>query len=48
MLARLPEALERKIGVKFVLPERPMLCVVEGTAMVLADLDRRSHLLIRP
>jgi rod shape-determining protein MreB len=48
LLARLPEALEQRIGVRFVLPERPMLCVVEGTAAVLADLDRRAHLLVRP
>jgi rod shape-determining protein MreB len=48
LLARLPEALERRLGVRFVLPARPTLCVVEGTAAVLADLDRRAHLLVRP
>ena len=30
------------------MPEHPMHCVVKGSAMVLASLSSREHLLIRP
>ena len=36
------------VGVKFVVPERPMHCVVNGTAAVLRDFAARQHLLIKP
>ena len=49
------EALEKRvrplaesIGVKFMVPERPMQCVITGTASMLRDLETREHLLIRP
>jgi rod shape-determining protein MreB and related proteins len=48
LLYKLDEELEQRVGVKFVVPENPMHCVVRGSAMVLEDLDRREHLLIKP
>ena len=48
LLDKLDEELERRIGVKFVRPENPLHCVVKGSAMVLAGLPAREHLLIRP
>jgi rod shape-determining protein MreB and related proteins len=48
LLYKLDEELERRVGVKFVVPDNPMHCVVRGSAMVLQDLERREHLLIRP
>jgi hypothetical protein len=29
-------------------PETPMHCVIRGSATVLADLDKRRHLLVGP
>ncbi len=46
MLHRLDEELERRLGLKFVIPENPTHCVVKGTAKVLEQLSERQHLLI--
>jgi rod shape-determining protein MreB len=46
LLHRFDEELERRVGVKFIVPDEPMRCVVMGTAAVLAQLESRSHLLI--
>ena len=40
--------LERRVSVRFAVPETPMHCVVKGSAKVLEELDRREHLLIKP
>lgn len=46
LLDRLDRELERRVGVKFTIPARPMQCVVLGTAKVLETLGSRQHLLI--
>jgi rod shape-determining protein MreB len=48
LLDRLDQELERRVGVKFLVPENPMHCVVKGSAEVLETLPAREHLLIRP
>jgi len=48
LLDKLDAELERRVGVKFIVPENPMHCVVKGTAAVLEQLAEREHLLIRP
>jgi rod shape-determining protein MreB len=48
LLDGLSAELERRIGIKFIIPEQPMHCVVEGTAKVLATIEERAHLLVRP
>lgn len=48
LLDRLDVELARRVGVKFTLRERPMQCVVTGTARVLETLSERRHLLIEP
>lgn len=48
LLDKLDVELERRIGVKFIIPENPMHCVVKGTALVLQTLGEREHLLIKP
>jgi rod shape-determining protein MreB and related proteins len=48
LLNRLDQELTRRVGVKFVVPENPMHCVIQGTAQVLASLEEREHLLIKP
>jgi rod shape-determining protein MreB len=48
LLHNLDAELERRVGVKFTVPERPMHCVINGTASMLRDLEAREHLLIRP
>ena len=40
--------LARRTGVKFIVPENPMHCVILGTADILANLAKREHLLIKP
>jgi rod shape-determining protein MreB len=47
-LDKLDVELERRVGVKFVVPDNPMHCVVKGTALVLETLGAREHLLIKP
>ena len=48
LLDRLDVELERRIGVRFHVPEEPMQCVVKGTAAVLEQFAERERLLIRP
>jgi rod shape-determining protein MreB len=48
LLDRLDKELERRLGIPFTVPERPMQCVVTGTARVLETLGERQHLLIEP
>jgi rod shape-determining protein MreB len=48
LLERLDQALSQRVGVKFVVPESPMHCVIKGTAAVLEQLGERQHLLIGP
>ncbi len=48
LLDRLDSELQRRVGVKFTIPEHPMQCVVAGTARVLETLSERRHLLIEP
>lgn len=48
LLDHIDTELERRVGVKFVIPETPMQCVVLGSARVLQNLGDREHLLIRP
>jgi rod shape-determining protein MreB len=48
LLDRLDVALGQRVGVKFVVPDSPMHCVIKGTAAVLEQLAERQHLLIGP
>jgi rod shape-determining protein MreB len=48
LLDKLDVELERRVGIKFYVPEAPMHCVVKGTAQVLEQLSKREHLLIKP
>jgi rod shape-determining protein MreB and related proteins len=48
LLDRLDEALEKRVGVRFVVPDSPMHCVIKGTVAVLESLGEREHLLITP
>jgi rod shape-determining protein MreB and related proteins len=48
LLDKLDIELERRVGVKFIVPDNPMQCVIKGTAMVMEDLSAREHLLIKP
>jgi rod shape-determining protein MreB and related proteins len=48
LLDQLDAELQRRVGVPFFVPEKPMHCVVTGTATVLAGLPQREHLLIKP
>ena len=48
LLDKLDLELERRVGVKFRVPENPMHCVVRGSAIILESLTEREHLLIRP
>ena len=48
LLDRLDQALTQRIGVKCVVPQSPMHCVIKGTAAVLEQLAERQHLLIGP
>jgi len=47
-LAKLDQELERRIGVKVHLPEKPEHCVITGSAALLGTLKEREHLLIKP
>ena len=47
-LAKLDEELERRMGVKVHVPEKPQNCVIDGSAMIMATLKEREHLLIKP
>jgi rod shape-determining protein MreB len=48
LLDRLDQELARRVGIKFVVPDNPMHCVIRGTAAVLETLPEREHLLIKP
>lgn len=48
LLDKIDVEFERRVGVKFIVPENPMHCVVQGTALVLQSLQEREHLLIKP
>ena len=48
LLDQLDQELQRRVGVKFIVPERPMHCVIKGTAAVLDQFATREHLLIKP
>jgi rod shape-determining protein MreB len=48
LLDRLDVELGRRVGVKFVVPESPMHCVIKGAAYLLDGAPQREHLLIRP
>ena len=48
MLDKIDVEFERRVGVKFIVPDNPMHCVVKGTALVLQTLAEREHLLIKP
>lgn len=47
-LAKLDEELERRIGIKCHVPEKPENCVIEGSAQIMRSLKEREHLLIKP
>ena len=48
LLDKLDSELERRVGVRFLVPESPMHCVVKGTMIVMEQLAEREHLLIKP
>ncbi len=48
LLDQLDVELERRIGVKFLIPDNPTHCVVKGTAVILEELATHDHLLIKP
>ncbi len=48
LLHNLDRELERRVGVKFHVPEAATQCVVKGSALILQELHEREHLLIRP
>ena len=48
LLDRIDVELERRVGVRFNVPDNPMHCVVRGSAAVLEDMERRQYLLIQP
>lgn len=48
LLHKLDVELERRVGVKFVVPAAPTHCVVRGSATVLEQLPIHQHLLITP
>lgn len=46
LLDRLDAAIAQQVGIRVGVPAAPMHCVIRGTAGVLEDLERRSHLLL--
>jgi rod shape-determining protein MreB len=48
LLDKLDTELERRVGITVAVPDRPMHCVVRGSAAILEKLDQRQHLLIHP
>ena len=48
LLDRLDEELQRQVGVKVFVPDKPTHCVIRGTAALLANIEDRDHLLIKP
>ena len=47
-LKKIDLELERRVGVKFHIPEKPQNCVISGSAAILHSLKEREHLLIKP
>ena len=47
-LAHIDQEMERRIGIKCHIPDKPQNCVIDGSAMILATLKDREHLLIKP
>jgi rod shape-determining protein MreB and related proteins len=47
-LAKLDQEIERRIGIKCHVPEKPQNCVIEGSAEIIRTLKQREHLLIKP
>jgi rod shape-determining protein MreB and related proteins len=47
LLDKIDSELERRVGVRFIIPDEPLHCVVRGSARVLQQLQGREHLLIR-
>lgn len=47
-LERLDRAIAQHIGIRVAVPDAPMHCVIQGTADVLAALDRRRQFLLQP
>lgn len=48
LLDSIDSELERRVGVKFVIPEAPLQCVVRGSARMMQNIDDFDHLLIKP
>jgi rod shape-determining protein MreB len=48
LLDKIDVELERRVGVKFIIPDTPLQCVVRGSARILQNLAGREHLLIKP
>ena len=48
LLDKLDQELEHRVGVRFIVPENPTHCVVTGTAMIMEQMAKRDHLLIKP
>jgi rod shape-determining protein MreB len=48
LLDKMDTELEQKVGVKFIVPEAPLQCVVRGSARILQNIPAREHLLIKP
>ncbi len=48
LLEQLDQALERRVGVPFAIPDNPTHCVVMGTASIMQDMTNCAHLLIKP
>lgn len=44
----LDKEFERRVGVTFTVPDRPMHCVIRGSATILEHLDKHQHLLLTP
>jgi rod shape-determining protein MreB len=47
-LRKIDSELERRVGVKFHIPEKPENAVILGSAAILERLQEREHLLIKP
>lgn len=47
-LKKIDQEFERRVGVKFRIPEKPQNCVIAGSAAILESLKEREHLLIKP
>lgn len=48
LVDKLDAELERRVGVPFLVPERPTQCVIDGSAEVLRNQAAWEHLLIKP